>query len=102
MLFRSIEEGITAPEAIKTVQLWAVERDTQDELDAIRDRQPTRTNLKDWLKDNIITTAEWLQGMEDLGYDDLSISRFFDEIIIETGGGEQLALDVIDFPQGDQ
>ena len=86
--------GLAPPEANRTVELWNIERNTEDQLSTIRDRKPSRTNLADFLKSGIISSEDWLSGMENLGYTDDAISHFFDEVLVETGSVDQLELDL--------
>jgi len=43
-------------------------------------RQPTRTDLENWFKKNIITEGQWYDEMKKLRYGDAYISYYFAEI----------------------
>ncbi len=84
-LQKLVNAGVIVRESTRLLDLWKLERTTERQLAAVRLRQPSRTNLENWLKKGIIMPLEWQVSMAQLGYPDESILRYLNEIIVDQG-----------------
>lgn len=82
---RLMTAGYTAAEVSMLVDEWTLERTVEDQLDGVRDRLPTVTDIEKWLKLGIMTVEEWVDYMQQQGYADDIISMNLEEIILTQG-----------------
>ena len=78
-----VTTGSTPGAAAALVGKWSLERNTDLAIAAIRDRQPTRADIKDWLVKGIIEPQKWVEYMTVEGYGDNEIRFYLEEILID-------------------
>lgn len=78
--------GFTATEAKHLVGRWTIERNVKNELDAVRDRLPTKAEIDKWVKMGILEVDDYVGYMRQHGYSDDVISLYLQELATEILG----------------
>jgi hypothetical protein len=80
---RLMEAGWGADRAANIVTDWALEREVDDEIITLRNRQPTTSELRRWAGKGIISGAQFVVFMRELSYDDEIISYHLAEVLAD-------------------
>jgi hypothetical protein len=80
---RLMEAGWGADRAANIVTDWALEREVDDEIITLRNRQPTTSELRRWAGKGIISGAQFVVFMRELRYDDEIISYHLAEVLAD-------------------
>ncbi|MBA7545375.1 hypothetical protein ES705_37741 [subsurface metagenome] len=78
--------GFTATEAKRLVEQWTIERNVKNELDAVRDRLPTKAEIDKWVKMGILDVDGYVGYMGQHGYSDEVIGFYLQELATELTG----------------
>lgn len=76
--------GLRQPQAQRYLDRWAAEKESKEVLESQRLKTPTRSTLKSWLLQSIISPEIWLTYMRDLNYPDDTIVLYLQEALMES------------------
>lgn len=79
------DTGYTADQAAKIVAVWVEEATTASLLAEIPDKEPTKAELRKWLKIGVIDVDTWVAEMHGLGYSERLIGYYLGELILTEG-----------------
>lgn len=84
LLSKLVGLGFSAVEAGRQVTIAKQLRELNKDIDAEKERLPSRTDVTSWLQQRIIEVERWVEYMRDLGYTDESINYYLTDIVLET------------------